>query len=89
MFFLPVGSCIFLSVRRGVGRTFLGFGFWLVILGLCLAKTARNAARFSFFVFSGCFFFWKVLPGLGFCSDNFCLINCRPLSGPFCALDLC
>ena len=36
-----------------MGCTFFWFGSWLSILGICLAKPAQNAARFSLLVFRG------------------------------------
>ena len=78
-----------------MGCKFLGSFFGDSVLGLCLAKTARNAARFFLFVFSGCFLssclavFWKVLLGLGCCSNNFCLINCLSPKGFVFGLGMC
>ena len=52
--FLALGSCILFSLKKGWGsKTVLGFFFLVRVLGNLCAKTARNAARFSLFVFSG------------------------------------
>ena len=72
------------------GTSTFWVGYWLSFIGSCVVKTARNAARFFLLFFGGdlllVFLIWKVLLGLGLCSDNFCITNCCPLSGPSCAL---
>ena len=68
--------------------------FLVCVLGYLCAKTARNAARFSFLRFVGCLgflfdAFWKVFLGLGLCPDQCCVGNCSPLIGPSGVLVWC
>ena len=68
--------------------------FSVLVLGPCLATTARNAARFCFLFFGVVLFlvwlfFCKVLLGLGCCSNDFGLTNCLSPKGFVFGLAMC